>query len=199
VERDRDVAAFERRAQSYEHGWLGRWHVRLARDVARRVIAIDPAADRVLDVGCGTGALLRELSRRATSAEELVGVDAAAGMVAVARARLEGGTRARVEVAEAESLPFDDDSFDVVVSTLSFDHWADQQRGLAECARVLRPRGTLVLVDLFSPLLWPTTMLGRRGRARTIRRAARRLRAAGFTGWDTERLYPLIRMIITVR
>ena len=80
----------------------------------------------------------------------------------------------------AEELPFPDRAFDLVVSTTSFDHWADQRAGLGECARVLTPGGWLVLTDLFSSLLLPTLVGGRRRKARTRRRADRLLAAAGF-------------------
>jgi SAM-dependent methyltransferase len=63
------------------------------------------------------------------------------------------------------SWPWPAATFDLVVSTTSFDHWADQQAGLAECARVLAPGGCLVLADLFSALLLPTLLAGRRGKA----------------------------------
>jgi ubiquinone/menaquinone biosynthesis C-methylase UbiE len=52
------------------------------------------------------------------------------------------------------------------VSTTSFDHWRDQQRCLAECARVLEAKGGLVLADLFSPRLVATLIGGRREKAR---------------------------------
>ena len=80
----------------------------------------------------------------------------------------------------AESLSFPDALFDLVVSTTSFDHWEDQGVGLAECARVLKRQGHLVLVDLFSPWLVPTLFVGHRGYARTRHRANRILAAAGF-------------------
>jgi ubiquinone/menaquinone biosynthesis C-methylase UbiE len=79
-----------------------------------------------------------------------------------------------------------------VVSTTSFDHWADQRAGLAECARVLAPGGCLVLADLFSALLLPTLLAGRRGKARTRRRAARLLTAAGLHAPRWRRLYAVI-------
>ncbi len=70
-----------------------------------------------------------------------------------------------------DDLPYPDDTFDFIVSTTSFDHCSDQQAGLIECARVLRPGGHLVLVDQFSRLLIPTLAGSRRGKARTRSRA----------------------------
>jgi ubiquinone/menaquinone biosynthesis C-methylase UbiE len=51
----------------------------------------------------------------------------------------------------AESLPFPDASFDLAFSTLSFHHWADQQQGLRETGRVLRPGGRFILGDIIMP------------------------------------------------
>ncbi len=138
-----------------------------------------PAPRRVLDVGCGTGYLLRQLAARAPDAVELVGVDAAAEMVRVAQ---ESTTdpRVRFQAGTAEHLTEPDGAFDLIVSTTSFDHWADQQAGLRECARVMAPGGRLVLVDQFSPLYLPTLIGSRRGKARTRRRATRLLTRAGF-------------------
>ena len=90
---------------------------------------------RVLGVGWGTGYLLRQLAARAPEAVELVGVDAAAEMVRVAQQSTDD-PRVRFEAGTAEHLPGADGAFDLVVSTTSFDHWADQQAGLRECARV---------------------------------------------------------------
>jgi len=92
----------------------------------------------------------------------------------------------------AEHLPYDDASMDLVVSSTSFDHWSDQGAGLAECARVLRPGGHLVLVDQFSQWLIPTLAAGRRGKARTRRRASALLLGAGFDRPDWHHLYAVI-------
>jgi ubiquinone/menaquinone biosynthesis C-methylase UbiE len=84
-------------------------------------------------------------------------------MLEVGRAALRGPSPVRMAQAVAERLPFRDDSFDLVVSTVSFAHWSDQPAGLTEVARVLRPAGRLVLVDLFAiGWLRPITTLGRR-------------------------------------
>jgi ubiquinone/menaquinone biosynthesis C-methylase UbiE len=93
----------------------------------------------------------------------------------------------------AERLPFAGERFDLVVSTTSFDHWADQAAGLAECARVLAPGGQLVLADQFSLLLWPTLLAGRRGRAR----ATRLVTAAGLRSPRWHRVYAVIIQAVT--
>ncbi|MHB8221072.1 MAG: class I SAM-dependent methyltransferase [Acidimicrobiales bacterium] len=174
----RDVAAFDERAPSYEQGWLGRLHHEIAQRTAALAHATDGAPRRVLDVGCGTGYLLRLLAERYPESIELDGIDPAPNMVAAAAVAT--GGRTKFSVGVAEHLPYPDGVFDLVVSTTSFDHWADQQAGLLECARVLAPDGHLVLVDQFSLWLLPTLLGSRRAKARTRGRANRLLRAAGF-------------------
>ena len=175
---DRDVAAFDARAEGYEGGWLGRLHQQIADRTVDLALSAGPAPQRILDVGCGAGYLLRQLADRCPDAE-LTGVDPAPAMIAAARAAA-AGDRLQWREGMAEELPFPDRAFDLVVSTTSFDHWADQRAGLGECARVLAPGGWLVLTDLFSSLLLPTLVGGRRRKARTRRRADRLLAAAGF-------------------
>ena len=189
--RERDVAAFGERAGGYEEGWLGRLHHEIANRTANLALAQVPAPRRVLDVGCGTGYLLRRLADRVPDAVELVGIDAAAQMVRVAQ-EATADPRVRFEAGRAEHLPGPGGVFDLVVTTTSFDHWADQQAGLRQCARVLAPAGCLVLVDQFSPLYLPTLVGSRRGKARTRRRATRLLTRAGFASPQWHGLYAVI-------
>ena len=77
---DRDIAAFNQRAPGYEDGWLGRLHHEIANRTADLALASAPAR-RILDVGCGTGFLLREFAVRAPEAVELAGIDPAASMI----------------------------------------------------------------------------------------------------------------------
>jgi ubiquinone/menaquinone biosynthesis C-methylase UbiE len=195
---DRDVAAFDARAAGYEGGWLGRLHQQIADRTAELALGVAPAPQRVLDVGCGTGYLLRRLADRCPDAAELTGVDPASAMIAAARAAA-ADDRLRWREGTAEALPFADGAFDLVVSTTSFDHWADQRAGLRECARVLAPGGWLVLTDLFSPLLLPTLVGGRRRKARTRRRALRLLAAAGFLGAEWHGVEAGIIRAVTAR
>ena len=187
----RDVAAFDERAPGYEHGWRGRLHHEIAERTALLARSTAPSPGRVLDLGCGTGYLLRRLARQYPDARTLAGIDAAATMIDVAE---DGADDARLsfQVGVAEQLPYPGASFDLVVSTTSFDHWSDQQEGLTECRRVLTNGGRLVLVDQFSNWLLPTLAVSRRGKARTKRRADRLLAVAGFQGIVWHDLYASI-------
>src|SRR6201992_3400536 len=89
--RDRDVRAFDERAASYESGRHGQLH----REISDRVVALAlnqvPAPRQVLDVGCGTGYVLRQLAARRPDAAEFLGIDAAPAMIGVARAAADDG------------------------------------------------------------------------------------------------------------
>ncbi len=195
--RDRDVGAFDRRASGYESGRLGGLHHDIADRTVRIALTVAPNPRRVLDVGCGTGYLLRQMAARLPGAVDLAGVDAAPTMIEVARSTVPTDPRLRFAVGFAEALPHPAASFDLVVSTTSFDHWVDQGAGLAECARVLTPGGRLVLTDLFSIWLVPTLVAGRRGRARTVGRASQLLTAAGFRTLRWLRTYTLVLKTVT--
>ena len=193
---ERDVRAFDQRAATYDSGWLGRVHAEISDRVADLALRQEPAPRRVLDVGSGTGYLLNLLASRLPDAGEFTGVDAAPAMVTAARARTTD-QRARFVQGAAEQLPIDDGGYDLVVSATSFDHWEDQGAGLAECRRALAPGGHLVLADLFSPLLWPTLIAGRRGKARTRARATRLITAAGLSSPQWHHVYAAIIQAVT--
>lgn len=101
------------------------------------------ASGRVLDIGAGTGRLLDRLGS-AFPGLALFGLDRSAGMLASAHRSRPGLQLVR---GAAEAIPFPDESFDVVTSTVSFHHWSDQPRALAEVRRVLRPSGLFALAD----------------------------------------------------
>jgi ubiquinone/menaquinone biosynthesis C-methylase UbiE len=197
-----DVERFDRRAHAYERGWRAEFHARVVAASADLTLQVAPRPAAILDVGCGTGALLRTLSSRLPGAVELAGVDPAPAMIEVARATLpHPGRRIRLERAGAERLPFADESFDLVVSTVSFHHWEDQAAGLAEVARVLSGGGRLVLVDHFAVgwlRVW--NALARRG-MRSRGEVEAMLRRAGLAPTLRTRVFdlgplPLIRAIV---
>ena len=102
---------------------------------------------RILDVGCGTGALLRKASLRWPRAA-LSGVDPAEKMAEQARKKI---PHASIVMGRVEALPFEDDTFDLVLSTTSFGHWSDQAAGLKEIRRVLAPGGTCLIAEHAPP------------------------------------------------
>ena len=100
--------------------------------------------DRLIDIGCGTGALLHALSE-ANGEASLVGVDPTPEMMRIARERLPPSVR--LVLGRGERLPFRDESFDVAVSASVFHYFRQPRVALAEIARVLRPRGRVVITD----------------------------------------------------
>jgi len=104
------------------------------------------SGERVLDVACGTGDLLRRFAEARPEAE-LTGVDLAAGMVERARQKLADVSDVSVQQADAHALPFSDDTVDVVVSSSTFHYFTHPRAVLAEMRRVLRPDGRLILLD----------------------------------------------------
>lgn len=98
----------------------------------------------VLDVGCGPGAAVRAA---ATSVERAVGVDRSESMTAIARRRSHRFGNVEFLTAGAEDLPFPDSAFDRVWTIHAFHHWEDRARGIAECLRVLKPGGRLLIVE----------------------------------------------------
>lgn len=119
------------------------------RRIADDIAATAPDSGAVLDAGTGPGVLLVELAKRRPDLT-LAGIDLSADMVAAAGRNL--GDRVTVRVADVTELPFPDDSFDLVVSSLSVHHWDRPAAAVPELARVLRPGGRFVVYDFrFAP------------------------------------------------
>jgi ubiquinone/menaquinone biosynthesis C-methylase UbiE len=110
--------------------------------IARRALG------RVLDVGCGSGNLLRLLAEAGARVDAYAGIDPAPAMLRMAREKLRVSTiRGGVLAAPAEALPFENGRFDTAISVSTLHDWADPLAGLGEIRRVLRPGGELLLLD----------------------------------------------------
>ena len=148
--RSRSRTAFDAQAPTYDTGIQGEHARRLYPHVlaeVARAVAGDPAP-RLLDLGCGTGAL-DELVLEEVPGARLTCVDLSSRMVDAVRVRL--GDRADALLADAERLPFHDSSFDAAWCNDSFHHYPDPERAAFQAWRVLAPGGTLVLGDAWQP------------------------------------------------
>lgn len=101
-------------------------------------------AKSVLDVGCGTGTFLGILSERLSEKAVLTGIDLSAEMINLARKTVE---RARFYQGDAENLPFESNSFEVVTCSHSFHHYPEPQKAMNEFFRVTASSGTLYVVE----------------------------------------------------
>ncbi|MGV1789535.1 class I SAM-dependent methyltransferase [Rhizobium sp. A37_96] len=134
-ENDYDAFAAAYQADNENNAWNAHYE-----RPAILALAGDVAGLRVLDAGCGGGAHAAALIDRGAI---LTGVDASAGLLEIARRRLEG--RARLMLADLnEPLPFEDGAFDLVIASLVMHYLADWSLPLAEFNRVLSESGRLV-------------------------------------------------------
>ena len=128
--------SFDVSAEAYLR-FMGRYSEPLAAQFAD--LAGIGQGQRVLDVGCGPGALTAELARR-TGADAVSAVEPSASFAAAARERL---PEVDVRLSAAEQLPFPDDAFDAALAQLVVHFMADPVTGLREMSRVTRPGGVV--------------------------------------------------------
>ena len=142
-------AMFDRIARVYDPlnsvmtaGLHQRWRERAADMTGLR------PGDRALDVATGTGDLAVALQRRVGPDGEVVGCDFSERMLELARAK---APAVRFETANALELPYDDGEFDAATVGFGARNFADLARGLAEMARVVRPGGRVVVLEITTP------------------------------------------------
>ena len=118
-----------------------------------RLQALVPAIrpGRALDLGCGAGHASYALARG--GARRVVAYDLSLQMLGTVatEAASRGHTGIETCAGPAEDLPFDDESFDCVVTRYSAHHWLNVRQALTEARRVLAPGGTLVVIDVIAP------------------------------------------------
>lgn len=129
--------------ENYERFFVPAIGKPLALDLIR-LAALRPG-QRVLDVACGTGVVARLASRRVGSNGTVVGIDANAGMLAVARAAAPADLSIEWYEMSAEAMSLPDEAFDVVLCQIGLQFMEDQRAALREMRRVLTPGGKLIL------------------------------------------------------
>jgi demethylmenaquinone methyltransferase / 2-methoxy-6-polyprenyl-1,4-benzoquinol methylase len=143
---DRIAPVYDRMNEAMTAGLHRRWRERAA-DLA----ALGPG-DRALDVATGTGDLALALARRVGPAGQVVGADFSERMLALARDKATGtGAAVRFERANALDLPYPDAAFDAATVGFGARNFAKLVPGLAEMARVVRPGGRVVVLEITQP------------------------------------------------
>ena len=136
---------FDRWSETYEDDSAARW---LREVQAQALAALALTADDVLlDVGCGTGAAVRDA---APTISRAVGFDLSPGMIAQARDRARAAGLDNVDFDTGDvsgRLPYEDGEFTALVCTTAFHHFPEPASTIAEMARVLTPGGRLVIAD----------------------------------------------------
>jgi demethylmenaquinone methyltransferase/2-methoxy-6-polyprenyl-1,4-benzoquinol methylase len=143
-----DIAKdYDERSVALSWGGLRSWH-----RAACAWLKIAPG-DHVLDVGCGTGVVLRRCAARVEGRGTFVGLDRSAAMLDIARRcdRSTGGAGIHWIEADGQNLPFADSTFDWVTAQFSLRNMAEWEHALREMVRVLKPAGHLVILDLVRP------------------------------------------------
>jgi ubiquinone/menaquinone biosynthesis C-methylase UbiE len=149
---DSTPAADTQAARIHYDRWAGAYsRSRLLPALQKQALAqLRPgAADRVLDVACGAGALVAEV---APGVERAAGLDLSSGMLAIARSRLSSTglgrlTNIEFHLGSSDALPFTDGEFTALVCTTALHHFPEPQRSIDEMARVLAPGGRIVIGD----------------------------------------------------
>ena len=143
---DRIAGLYDRMNSVMTAGLHHEWRRRAA-DLAN----LSPG-DRALDVATGTGDLALELTTRVAPGGEVVGVDFSEKMLELARAKAgPRGAHVRFESGNALSLGYADGEFDASTVGFGARNFSDLDRGLAEMARVVRPGGRVVVLEITTP------------------------------------------------
>src|SRR5438093_7063177 len=108
------------------------------------------SGQRVLDIGCGSGVIARDVARRVQPNGRVVGIDSSPALIAAAReltTATDGATSITFREGDCRALPLADDSFDVAIAATVLTHVPDGHRAILEMARVVRPGGRVGVFD----------------------------------------------------
>ena len=146
--KENSKAAFNRQAATYDKDIKGQHARSLYPFMLKKLY--DIPFQSALDLGCGTGEMLKLILQK-NDHKDLYGIDLSEEMLEVAKSKLPN--RVRLFLGDSESLPFPDNSFDVVYCNDSFHHYPAPQNVLMEVHRVLKPGGTFLIGDCWQPSL----------------------------------------------
>lgn len=145
VKKEKDVS-FSSRASKYDSGFEGKASQKFYNLLLREVKL--QHGEAVLDVGCGTGALLKRLSDVCDI--NCYGIDAETNMIREAQAK---NLNVKFDVSPCDKTPFPDNTFDVVIACMAYHHFDNKNGFIKETARILKPNGLVNIADPRFPWL----------------------------------------------
>jgi len=131
---------FDKIALSYDEGFAGKLSKKFYKLLLNQVELHQGAT--VLDVGCGTGTILKNLSKIADI--DGYGIDIEENMIAEAKKKCPA---MNICVSDCTNTPFDDKKFDIITACMSFHHFGDKNGFAKEAARIIKPNGCLYIAD----------------------------------------------------
>lgn len=141
----RDIK-FDKSAIKYDKGFEGKFSQKFYHHLIHQMKLESGMV--VLDVGCGTGALLKRISDNCDI--KGYGIDIEPNMIAVAKQKCPD---MEILIAKCENTPFESQSFDILVNCMAYHHFADKVGFAKEASRILKPNGTLYVADIRFPKL----------------------------------------------
>lgn len=138
---------FNKQAEIYDEKGDGKFVAPMYDEIVNRIMEANPK--KILDVGCGTGNVLMKLTTKKDLS--LYGIDISEKMIETAKKNLQD--KAEFKVGDSEDMPWEDNSFDVVVCNASFHHYPNPEKVLLEMKRVLSDNGTLIIGDPTGPVI----------------------------------------------
>ena len=135
---------FDKQAENYDSKY-GNHAMALYDDILEKLDQF--SFDNLLDIGCGTGNLLSLISSKYDT--NLAGIDFSPEMLEIAHSKL--GNKADLRLGNSENLPFEYESFDMVICTDSFHHYPHPDNVLKGIKNVLKPEGNLLIADPYAP------------------------------------------------
>jgi ubiquinone/menaquinone biosynthesis C-methylase UbiE len=131
---------FDKQASVYDESYEGKLSQKFYKLILDN-IALKPKA-KILDVGCGTGEILKRLSRQENICG--YGIDVEKNMVEIAKKKC---PNMEIQIAKSDCMPFADESFDILTACMAYHHFENRIEFAREAARVLKKGGKLYIAD----------------------------------------------------
>ena len=165
---------FDKRASLYDESFEGKLSGRFYKLLLNEVDLLQGAT--VLDVGCGTGTILRNLSK--VTEIDGYGIDVEENMITEAKKKC---PQMSILVSDCTETPFEDNQFDIITACMAYHHFADKKGFAREASRIIKPGGCLYIADPRFPLVF----------RKPLNLALRLHRIAGFFGTpkETEKVF----------